>query len=183
MENGLPDLQPGDCLLYRPSPGFDLIGWIICLKTWSPVCHVEIYSGHGMSVASRNGIGVNQYPLRTNDLAFVLRPKTKASMAPAMEWFHRTAQGQRYDFLGLMCFFLAVRRGSRDRMFCSEFETRFYRYANVPFLARHWDADKVAPGNSLMSPAMNIEWVCDSLAPLYSKWVSKRPISNPGRSE
>lgn len=149
----LPPLLPGDHLLYGPS---NLIGRLICLKTWSPCCHIEIYIGAGKSVASRDGIGVGKYNLRLNQLVAVLRPKPPADMmATAMTWFDQTANGQKYDFLGLLCFFLAAKRGSPDRMFCSEFATQWDWRAGIESISRKWSADKVAPGDFLMSPAFD----------------------------
>lgn len=154
MATDLPNLLPGDILLYGPS---NLIGRLICVKTWSHVCHCEVYAGGGFSVASRDGIGVGKYPLRTEQLKAVLRPVGKLSMTSAMRWFYGSANGQRYDFLGLMVFFLAVKRGSPDRMFCSEFAVRFMRKAKVPVVNLNWDADKTAPGDLLKSTSLN--WV------------------------
>jgi hypothetical protein len=57
-----------------------------------------------------------------------------------------------------MCFFLAVRQGSPKKQFCSEFATRFDRKAGLQSFNPEWDADKVAPGNFLMSPAFDIVW-------------------------
>jgi hypothetical protein len=149
-------LLPGDHLLY--GPGRSIFNRIVCLKTWSPVSHIEIYVGHSVSVASRNGIGVRQFPVRLTDLAFVLRPLQPVNMAPAMAWFASSAKGQAYDWKGLLCFVLAVKQGSRDKMFCSEFATRWDRHAFIHSFSPTWDADKVAPGNYLMSPAFRIVW-------------------------
>ena len=152
-------LRPGDHLLY--GPGRSLVNRIICVKTWSPVSHIEIHVGNGRSVASRNGIGVGDYPIRLGDLAFILRPLAPGlaqGVPRAQAWFMRDANGQRYDWLGLMVFFLAVHRGSKDRMFCSEFATRWDRHAGIRAIAPHWDADAVAPGDFLQSPAFDVVW-------------------------
>lgn len=154
--NPLPDLLPGDCLLYGPK---DLFGYVTCLKTWSPDCHVEIYKGAGNSVASRNGIGVNIYPFRRAQLNRILRPKAIMDLDSAMKWFYAKAQGQAYDWLGLLCFMMAVRHGSPKKMFCSEFATRFYRQAGINPFHPSFDADKIAPGNFLMSPLFEWVWV------------------------
>jgi hypothetical protein len=159
--NDLPELEPGDALLYRPN---SVAGWIIAVKTWSPVCHVEIYTGGEMSVASRDGRGVNRYPLRWKQLAAVLRPAERFLLPAAEVWFEKRARGQKYDWLGLLCFTLAVKRGSPDRMFCSEFATRFYRQGGFQVVHRRWDADKVAPGSLLMSPAFEWVWIRAGLA-------------------
>lgn len=66
------DLKPGDVLLYRPK---GIFGYLIRVKTWHRISHVEVYLGSGLSSASRDGQGVNLYPLRLSELAYVLRPK------------------------------------------------------------------------------------------------------------
>jgi len=148
-------LLPGDALLYFSG---DLFDWIVAVKTWTCVAHVEIYAGQGLSVASRNGRGVNRYPLRQAGICCVRRPVGHLDREAAREWFERKARGQRYDWLGLLCFTLAVRRGSRRRMFCSEFATRWYRAAgHVPFDSE-WDADKVPPSFFLASPNFETVW-------------------------
>lgn len=148
-------LQPGDVLLYRPST---LFGQIIKVKTWSRVSHVEIYIGKDQSVGSREKTGVRVYPLRIDDVGFVLRSKQILNQDAAMLWFFAKANGQKYDYLGLLCFTLAVSQGSPRKQFCSEFATRFLRNGGVDVVANHWDADKVAPGTFLMSPNMEIVW-------------------------
>lgn len=151
MNNPLADLKKGDHILYGPS---SLMGYVIGIKTWAPVSHIEIYTGNGKSFASRDGKGVNEYPLRTSDIRYVLRPKDEFyNFERASEWFYNIAQGQKYDWKGLLCFTLAVKQGSQDRMFCSEFATRFDREALIKPFADEWDADKIAPGNFLMSPS------------------------------
>lgn len=151
----LPHLEAGDHLLYGADGS--LVSWLIRHKTWSDVSHIEIYAGNGQSLASRNGVGVNMYPLRINSLRYVLRPLRPMNMLKGLEWFYNTARYQKYDFKGLMCFYLAVKHGSHDRMFCSEFATRFDRQSDYQPFHSAWDADKVAPGNYLMSPMFN--WI------------------------
>jgi hypothetical protein len=147
-------LQPGDTLLYF---SHDLLDWIIAVKTWTPVAHVEIYVGDGMSIASRNGIGVNHYPLRNQGLAYVLRPNVLFNLERGMEFF-RSVQGEKYDWLGLLCFTLAVKQGSLDRMFCSEFWTRFIRKCGIEVFNPEWDADKVPPAFCLVTPTHDVIW-------------------------
>lgn len=150
----LPELLPGDCLLYNADTLLDLA---IRVKTWSPVAHVEVYIGDGLSVASRNGVGVNKYALRKQGITYVLRPNQAFDQAAALKWFYSNAKGERYDWLGLLCFTLAVAQGSPNKMFCSEFALRYYRAGGLNPLHPQWDADKTAPGNFLMSPAF--DWI------------------------
>ncbi len=149
------DLREGDCLLYGQS---DLFGALTCLKTWSDTAHVEIYAGAGYSVASRNGKGVGRYFTRYDQLLHVLRPKTEFNHDAAQGWFYREACGQKYDWLGLLCFTLAVKQGAPDKMFCSEFAAKYYRAGGFDPFHPGWHADKIAPGNFLMSPAFDWFW-------------------------
>lgn len=156
MTGPLPELQFADCLLYNTK--WDFVDFIIRLKTWGPAAHTEVYCGGGFSVASRNGIGVNRYPLRKEGLVAVLRPKSPVDRESAMAWFYKTACRQKYDFLGLMCFFLAVKRGSTDRQFCSEFDTNFYRAGAFEPFSPDVSADTVAPRTYLFSSQFEHIW-------------------------
>jgi hypothetical protein len=155
-------LKPGDTLLYFQQSAFD---WLVALKTWNFVAHCEIYVGSGQSVASRQG-GVNLYPLRLDGLAYIRRPIMPFDFSSAMNWFSvpynprtgRGIEGQKYDYLGLLCFTLAVRQGSPHRMFCSEFATRWYRRAGLYVVAQDYDADRVAPAQLLQSPSLRTVW-------------------------
>lgn len=137
-----PVIAPGDCLLYRPT---DLIGKLICLKTWSPYSHCETYVGGGKSIGARKE-GVNLYPVRWDKLAMILRPDPgRLNLKAGMAWFDANAKGQAYDFLGLFRFFTWGKQ-STDRQFCSELLTRFYRHAGFPDLFGINDADLIPPG-------------------------------------
>jgi hypothetical protein len=148
-------LQPGDAILYFRRDFFD---WIIALKTWTKVAHVEIYRGAQKSYASRNGIGVDIFPLRLEGVAAVARPKQPLDWLSADKWFETEARGQPYDWLGLLCFTLARRRGERKKMFCSEFATRFYRAAGLAPFDPRWPADHVPPSFFLVSPTFDVIW-------------------------
>ncbi len=141
-------LRPGDCLLYRPT---SLFGRLVALKTWHAVSHVEVYAGSGQSFASRDGQGVDLYPLRLDGLRDVLRPVTPFDLAQAAAWF-AAVRGQKYDWWGLFRFF-TIGRGKPDRMFCSELATRLYRHSGIEPFQPDEDADLVAPFEFLLSPA------------------------------
>lgn len=160
MNTPKPTILPGDHLIYGSSG--DLISLAISVKTWSPAVHIEIYAGGMQSVASRNGIGVNLYPYRDKQLIAILRPNIPFNFAKGMNWFYSEAKGQGYDWLGLFCFTLAVKQGSPNKMFCSEFATRFDRECGLHSFHPNWDADKVAPGSFLMSPAFDWVWKDES---------------------
>ncbi len=137
------DVRPGDCLLYGPR---GLAGWIIAIKTWHRIAHVEIYVGDGRSVASRDGIGVDLYPLR-EDFTQVRRPTQPFDIVAALLWF-QTVRGQAYDWWGLVRFVTWGRVSTQEEapraQFCSELATRFYaRGGFQPFGDE--DADAIAP--------------------------------------
>lgn len=117
-------LQPGDCLLYKPA---SLFGWVIWLKTWHDISHVEVYAGNGMSYASRDGIGVGKYPLRTSQLAWILRPsKPLANLQRGFEYAD-DMKGTPYGWLELLAFVgIPVHFGG---IVCSAFATELYRHA------------------------------------------------------
>jgi uncharacterized protein YycO len=121
-------LLPGDVCLYRSS-GF--YGRVIALKTWHPIAHVECYVGNAQSVASRNGIGTGLYPVRTQDLAIVCRPKVPIDIKKAMRWFGSRAH-RPYGWLDLLQFVgLDI---DAPGIVCSPFVTEFLRAGGLdPF--------------------------------------------------
>ena len=125
------DYRPGDCLVYRPK---GLVGWAIATKTWHRWSHVECVEVPGeTSVASRDGQGVNRYPLRISELGMVVRPSIAFDFKKAMAYFE-SVRGQPYDFWGLMSFYRTKAAKTNGRQFCSEFATNFYRAAGCnPF--------------------------------------------------
>lgn len=142
-------LKPGDVLLYT---GTGFFSWVIRVKTWSTISHCEIYDGHGYSLASRDGQGVDRYPLRREGLTAVMRPKDPLDLRTGHRWFEEEARGQGYDWLGLLAFTSARWQGKNNgKMFCSEFLVRFLRWCGVdPFPDA--DADAIAPGQFRTSP-------------------------------
>jgi hypothetical protein len=152
-----PTLQPGDCLLY--SRLGSLFGAIIAIKTWSKYTHVEIMCQVDTTVASRDGLGVGMYHIREDGLARILRPNARVNMQDALYWFYTQANGQRYDWLGLLNFYTAQHRGrDNHRQFCSEFATRFYRQGGFDPFAADLDADCVPPSYFAVSPEFTTIW-------------------------
>ena len=147
-------IQAGDCLLYRPSTIF---GWIIAIKTWTKISHLEIYDGAGESVAARDGIGVGKYPLRLDHLARVLRPKSDLNVGSADQWF-LNVNGLGYDYWGLLIFALARRKGAADKMFCSEFAVNWYEAAGFKPFSNQYAADRIAPAQFLQSTEFTEVW-------------------------
>lgn len=152
------DLKPGDILLYRPK-GF--IGWAIAWRTFSNWSHVEVYAGGGWAVASRDGVGVAQYPVRFSELGRVIRPYETPNMVRGMDWFHAVADGQKYDWLSILRF-MAPHWITRDldfnRMVCSTCAVRFLRALGIDVVAKDADADIVAPSDIAKTAAGEVFW-------------------------
>ncbi len=137
-------IQPGDCLLYKPS---GLFGKLIAIKTWHAIAHAEIYRGKGLSVASRDGLGVGLYPFRVSGLGYVLRPIPKLDLDKADKWFE-SVKGQPYGWADLLAFLGVGVDG--NGMVCSPFATDYYRAAGMdPFNSE--PSIKIAPFEFLLS--------------------------------
>ena len=148
-------LKPGDVMLYR---GTGVFSALIRFKTWSKYSHCEVYEGEGGVVASRDSIGVGRYPFRHEGLSLVVRPKQAFDATTATAWFE-TVNGQGYDWLGLMAFFVAKWQGRENgRMFCSEMAVRFLRAGGVEPFSPEADADAISPGEFAKSSAFTRFW-------------------------
>ncbi len=155
-------MKPGDVLLYKPK-GF--YGWLISIKTWHAVAHVEVYAGGGKSVASRDGIGVGLYGVRYSELLEIRRPTFVSPFARfdndrARLIFDRKYRGQGYDYLGLLRFAWRSRfvpDSFDNRQFCSEVATRYLRDGwpkGEPDLFGGEDADAIAPFQFQLTPML-----------------------------
>lgn len=149
-------LLPGDHLLYGPKPG-SFFGAVIAVKTWHGIAHCELYTGKGRSVASRDGIGVGAYPLRLEQLAYVLRPVDPPDWFAFWKWFY-TVNGQGYDWFGLLRFVWTkgISTGNNQKQFCSEFLCRAGRALGLRVFAVTEDADAIAPATFLTSAGLTI---------------------------
>lgn len=116
-------LRAGDILLYRPK---GIFGRIIQIKTWHRISHVEIYAGNQRSYASRDGQGVNVYPIRLSELAYVLRPTVPLDLAKGQAYVD-TMKGTPYGWLDLLDF--AGLNVDRTGIICSAFATEYLRAA------------------------------------------------------
>lgn len=151
-------LKPGDVLLYKPKGTF---GWIIRIKTWHAISHCECFVGDGLSVASRDGIGVGKYPLRSSELALVCRPKPDILLnwMKAMAWFEKQ-KGTPYGWLDLLCF-SGLNVDARG-IVCSPFLARFVRVLGYdPFNGE--DPQKIAPFQFSLSPCYDLYDVKDGV--------------------
>jgi len=146
-------VQPGDVLLYS---GHNFNAWVISVKTWSKVTHCELVLGDGLTAASRDGQGVNTYPLRREELAYVLRPDTALDMT-GVKAFHAACIGQAYDWVGLLRFYTWGQQ-SMDKQFCSEYVTRLLRHGRLEPFQDAYDADLVSPGMFLCSARLVRIW-------------------------
>ena len=149
-------LQPGDLILYAPS---SLYGKLIAIKTWHSISHCELFTGNGQSAASRDGVGVGLYPLRTDHAAYVLRPQDAGVLdwVAFWKWF-RTVNGQKYDWWGLLRFVWTHELGPNQhaKMYCSEFVVRAYRVMGSKAVSATEDADAFAPAPLLASSGLAV---------------------------
>lgn len=137
-------LQPGMVLLYKPTSAF---GKMIVFHTGGPCSHAELYAGGGASVASRDGQGTGLYPLRTDDLGWVLRPVTPFDAAKASAWF--TAQPhQKYGWSDLLQFCGYPVNG--NGVVCSPFVVYVLRAGGVPVF-KDIAPERIAPNDLLLS--------------------------------
>ena len=147
-------LHPGDILLFD-SPG--IFSKLIKFKTGGKYSHAEVYVGNNTVWASRNGQGVNSYPLDLTHVVAILRPRGVLEWQPGIRWFHSTAKGQKYDWLGLLNFYFAKWQGKENhRMFCSEFVVRVFRAFNYPLFPNTVDADAVHPSALPLSTQVDL---------------------------
>jgi hypothetical protein len=142
------DLQPGDVLLYKPK---GIFGRMIALKTWHNIAHVEIYMGSGISVAARDGLGVNYYPLRTEQLVHVLRPEIPFDIEAADQYI-ASVLGQPYGWLDLLRFIGFNVNGKG--MICSTLATNVLRAGHVAIFNDE-SADDVAPFQFMLSEVLS----------------------------
>lgn len=135
-------IQPGDCLVYKPS---SLMGRLIARKTWFPYSHVEVCVSDKQAIAARSE-GVAYFPIRIDKyLAVVMRPTVNFELEDGLEWFNLHAKGQPYDYFGLLRFYM-IGKAHPTKMFCSELATGFYRNSGMKDLFHNTESDLVPPG-------------------------------------
>lgn len=134
-------LRPGDVLLYN---GDGFFSWIIRKASNGNITHVEVYAGEGKSFASRDGLGVNTYPLRLDNLVVVLRPK-KFNLQKA-EAYHKTRIGAKYDWFGLVRSFVGNKWKKNDaKAWCSEYVDEVMRAGGVNSFPRDNFSTSISP--------------------------------------
>ena len=135
-------LMPGDVLLYAPSSFF---GRAIAWMTSGNVSHVEVYKGGGISYASRDGLGVEEYPLRTEQLCGVLRSREPLDMTRMASTF-ANLKGHGYDWSAIAKFASGGKlQGGLGKEICSEFATIVLRAAGMHRLFGAETPDSIAP--------------------------------------
>jgi len=147
------DLLAGDILLYS-EPG--IVDAVIEVKTADDVAHVEIYHGNGLSVASRNGIGVNAYDMRTNGLMYVRRPLGKFERHLADAWFYAKAKGLPYGFAGLLNF-VNVEIPSKG-LICSTFADLYLRAGGAFMFSADFPPGKASPRDFKLTGEARTIW-------------------------
>lgn len=149
------DIEPGDCLLYRPSSFF---GWLIAIKTWNAISHVEIYAGDKHSYASRDGRGVNYYRFRRRGLKYVLRADNTLLNMEAMKIEFLKHKGESYDWLNILFFgTIGCIIGRANRKICSTLATILYRAAGLQIFGTY-TAEGISPAQFLMTEDLSQFW-------------------------
>jgi hypothetical protein len=156
------ELLPGDHLIYT---GRAFVDRLIQLKTFSMASHIEIYAGSDQSAASRPGKrkGVRLYPLRKEDLAYVLRPTMPFDFQAAMVWFYGHAIGAPYAYTELVNFFLPGAVFNAQGMVCSTFARMFDEHGSFYPFKPEWTELKVAPANFLMVNCFDWVWTKEKM--------------------
>src|SRR5688572_28580220 len=121
------ELMPGDVLLYAPSSP---LGRAIAWMTAGGVSHVEVFKGDGVSYASRDGVGVNEYPLRTAQLCRVLRSRRPLNMVRMAQTFAQL-KGHGYDWKGIKAAATGGGDSEAGKEICSELATILLRVAGL----------------------------------------------------
>lgn len=136
-------------LLYSPSGVF---GYAIAvfdikrvLKHGMAISHVEVYKGGGYSYASRDGIGVDTYPLRTSNIACVLESTIPLDMGDMASGF-QAKLGHKYDNATIVSHVTkGLTEGNHLEEVCSEVAAYLMRCAGNFKLFGNKKPDQVKP--------------------------------------
>lgn len=137
-------LKPGMLLLYEAS---SLFGYAIAAFSGSRISHIEMYAGDGTSYASRDGVGVDEYPLRLKDLALVLEAVEPLNMDRVREGFSRKI-GHRYDNSTILKFATFGLFGGKPMAeVCSEIQAYLVRVGGLERAFGDKQPDEVKPSD------------------------------------
>lgn len=152
------ELQPGDILLYSPT---DWIGWIIAVKTWTALSHVECYLGNGKVFAARpEGVRIFKERIDTS-LRYVRRPVLgpgqQFDLAGAMASVS-DMMGKDYQESGLFRFYKPWHTRHQATRICSSAATVWLRGGGCEPFNPTVTADDVAPSMLLQTNDLLTVW-------------------------
>jgi len=144
--NIIPPLQPGDILLYDSG---SLVDWLIKFRTWSDVAHVEIYLDNYESTASRNGLGVDIYPVRYEGLRYIRRLQVPFDRIAARK-FAIKMRGTPYGYGDLARFYLL--NIPTKGLICSQYGDLLLRAGSVVAFYEDYPPGAVSPRDYELIP-------------------------------
>jgi hypothetical protein len=149
------DLKVGDILLYSSLDIFDIV---IELKESDGKAHIEIFAGNNESWASRNGIGVNIYPFRSQGLVAVRRPNGIFNKIKVDAWFADGVRGMKYGWSDILASLAIENAGSGttdikhfNGVDCSHFAAALMEVAECPQFDTGYSKNKITPAESDLS--------------------------------
>lgn len=157
------DLIAGDILLYASPPSDPnlidrIVDGVIEVKEGDDVAHIEIYVGNGLSWASRNGVGVNEYPFRPDGLKYVRRVNGIFDSQAAKEWFEAGVKGMKYGFGDILASVRPDADGQSspdiatlNGVDCSHFAAALLETALCPQFDRSYPKNKITPRDFKLS--------------------------------
>ena len=144
------DLLPGDVLEYSGNTVFNDITKI---KTGGDKSHIEVYMGHGLSVAARPE-GFNYYDF-ANGLAKVRRPIAPFDLQAAETWIG-PLRGLSYDDPGLFEFFnWSI---TNNGFICSVGAAYLLKMGKVLIFADDMDLNKISPRDFDLPRELTTVW-------------------------
>jgi hypothetical protein len=153
-----------------------LVDWVIAVKTYCMIGHVEVVwtplpssaAPRAWDVVAARSKGVYQYPFRRAGLKRILRHRDPINFPKAQEWFEANAKGKKYNWLGLGSFdwpgdnqLPLWSKWEKDRWFCSELGCDLLRAAGCRPFADGWPSIKVPPALFVTSPNLDLIWSSD----------------------
>jgi hypothetical protein len=151
-------LKVGDVLFYTPS---DLVGYIIGIKTWTWLSHVEVYIGGGKAIGARLK-GVNIYDLRVDKhLVYVRRPVMNGhGEFDPMKALGAVAStlGTPYDIGSFEAFFNPWSRNRHSARICSTNVAAYLKGGGCEVFNPDLDPDDISPAQLWQTPHLKTIW-------------------------